>query len=62
MQHIDSTSAESIVATRVWCISEFCSKHRLDEKELTKLTALFGQFATTSELVHNVTRRVRSRG
>ncbi|MDR6665378.1 MAG: hypothetical protein AAAB19_29225 [Rhizobium sp.] len=61
MQHIDSISAEPIVVTKVWCISDFCSKHRLDEREQAKLTALFGEFATTSELAHNVTRRSKSR-
>jgi len=61
MQHIDSTAAEPIAATKVWSVTEFCSLHRLDDKEEAKLLALFGQFASTSELVHNVTRRTRSR-
>ncbi|WP_113583057.1 hypothetical protein [Rhizobium sp. RHZ01] len=61
MQNIDSTAAEPIVTTRVWSIADFCLQHRLDGKEEARLTALFGQFATTSELVHNVTRRSRSR-
>ncbi len=61
MQHIDSIAADSIAETKVWCIADFCSQHRLDRKEEAKLTALFGTFATTSELVHNVTRRSRSR-
>ncbi len=61
MQHIESTSAEPITATKVWCIADFCSLHRLDGKEEAKLTALFGQFATTSELVHNVKRTPRLR-
>ena len=61
MGHIDSIAAEPIVATQVWSIAEFCWKHRLDAKEEAKLTALFGKFATTSELVHNVTRRHRAR-
>ncbi|MFS8051599.1 hypothetical protein QD357_02115 [Rhizobium sp. BR 317] len=61
MQHIDSKSAEPIVAKKVWCIADFCALHRLDGTEQAKLTALFGEFATTSELVHNVTRKPRSR-
>ena len=61
MRHIDSKSAEPIVATKVWCIADFCALHRLDGKEQAKLTALFGEFATTSELVYNVTRTPRSR-
>ena len=61
MVQIDSKSAEPIVETKVWCIADFCALHRLDGKEQAKLTALFGEFATTSELVHNVTRTPRSR-
>lgn len=61
MQHIDSTTAEPIVATKVWCIADYCALHRLDGREQAKLSALFGEFATTSELLHNVTRRTRSR-
>ncbi|MDE1996853.1 MAG: hypothetical protein KGI75_30420 [Rhizobiaceae bacterium] len=61
MQHIDPKSAQPIVATKVWCIADFCALHRLDGKEQAKLTALFGEFATTSELVHNVTRKPRLR-
>lgn len=61
MQHIDLITAEPIAAAKVWCIADFCSQHRLDCKEQAKLTALFGEFATMSELVHNVTRRSRSR-
>ncbi len=61
MQNIDSIAAEPIMTTRVWSIADFCLQHRLDGKEEARLTALFGQFATTSELVHNVTRRSRSR-
>ncbi|EJL54371.1 MULTISPECIES: hypothetical protein [unclassified Rhizobium] len=61
MQHIDSTAAEPIAATKVWCIADFCSLHRLDRNEEAKLTALFGQFATTGELANNVTRRTRAR-
>ncbi|MBB3317661.1 MULTISPECIES: hypothetical protein [unclassified Rhizobium] len=61
MQHIDSTAAEPIAAMKVWSVAEFCLLHRLDDKEEAKLLALFGQFASTSELVHNVTRRMRSR-
>ncbi|EPE96828.1 hypothetical protein [Rhizobium grahamii] len=61
MKHIDSIAAEPTAATRVWNVAEFCLQHRLDGKEEAKLVALFGQFATTSELVHNVTRRARSR-
>jgi hypothetical protein len=61
MQHIDSITAEPVTMARVWCIADFCSQHQLDGKEQAKLTALFGEFATTSELAHNVTRRSRSR-
>ena len=61
MQHIDSISSEPTVMRTVWCISDFCLKHRLDDREQAKLTALFGEYATTSELAHNVTRRSKSR-
>lgn len=61
MQHIDSISSEPTVMLTVWCISDFCLKHRLDDREQAKLTALFGEYATTSELAHNVTRRSKSR-
>ena len=61
MRHIDSKSTEPIVATKIWCIADFCALLRLDGKEQAKLTALFGEFATTSELVYNVTRTPRSR-
>lgn len=61
MQHIDSIRPEPVAAAKVWCIADFCSQHQLDAKEKASLTALFGEFATTSELAHNVTRRSRSR-
>ncbi len=48
-------------ATKVWCVKDFCAHHRLDDQEEKRLTTLFGQFATTSELVHNVRRRPKFR-
>jgi len=43
-------------ATKVWNIHAFCRRQRLCEEEEKRLTSLFGDFATASELLHNAKR------
>jgi len=61
MERIEPVSAEAISATQVWSVADFCARHRLGCEEEARLTALFGQFATTCELVHNVSRKPKFR-
>jgi hypothetical protein len=61
MERIEPEITDPNSATKVWLVSDFCTHHRLDEQEEKKLRALFGQFATTCELVHNVRRKPKFR-
>jgi hypothetical protein len=46
-------------AYRVWSVTEFCDRYRLDEQEQQRLLQLFGPFATTCELLYNAKRDPR---
>ena len=48
-------------ATKVWNIHEFCLRQRLCQEEERRLTSVFGEFATASELLHNAKRAPRWR-
>lgn len=56
MERVEPDNAESNMATKVWSVTEFCARHRLEEEEETRLLQLFGPFATASELMHNAKR------
>lgn len=47
--------------TKVWSVTEFCARHRIDTEEQALLLRLFGPFATASELIHNAKRAPRFR-
>ncbi len=40
-------------AYRVWSVTQFSARYRLDEQEQQRLLQLFGPFATTCELLYN---------
>ncbi|CAN7748103.1 MAG: hypothetical protein AAAB20_03845 [Rhizobium sp.] len=61
MQQVELEGTDFTMATRVWSVPEFCARHRLDNNEEARLTALFGPFATAAELMHNMTRAPKFR-
>jgi hypothetical protein len=61
MERVDVEITDLGTASKVWSVRDFCSSHRLDNEEERRLTTLFGQFATTCELVHNVRRKPKFR-
>ncbi|PKA39647.1 hypothetical protein [Rhizobium sullae] len=61
MERIEPEIADSNMATKVWSVTEFCSRHRLDDEEETRLLRLFGPFATACELMYNAKRAPKFR-
>lgn len=55
----DPTDIKTDETYRVWSVTEFAARHRLDEREEQRLLQLFGPFATTCELMHNARREPR---
>lgn len=55
-KHIDQKTAETHGFKRVWNVSEFAKRYRLDEKEENRLLKLLGPFASEHELLMNATR------
>ncbi|WFS01944.1 hypothetical protein [Rhizobium tumorigenes] len=55
--YIDSKTIESAANRRVWSVSEFARRYRLDKSEEDKLLALLGPFALEHELLMNAQRR-----
>ncbi|WP_072642866.1 hypothetical protein [Sinorhizobium americanum] len=47
--------------TKVWNIHDFCRRQRLCQEEERRLTLIFGDFATASELLYNAKRAPRWR-
>ena len=47
--------------TKVWSVSEFCLRHRIEQAEKERLIQLFGTFATASELLNNARREPKFR-
>ena len=60
MQRVEPNNA-STGAMKVWCVKEFAKRQRIDEAEEARLLKLFGPFAKTCELLHNVKREPRWR-
>lgn len=55
-KHVDQKSTETTGFKRVWNVSEFAKRYRLDEKEENRLLKLLGPFASEHELLMNATR------
>ncbi|WEX74302.1 hypothetical protein PYH37_001706 [Sinorhizobium numidicum] len=56
MERIEPQHGDTEAATRVWSVTEFCVRHRLDNEEEARLLRLFGPFATACELRYNAKR------
>ncbi|MDO9415993.1 hypothetical protein [Pararhizobium sp.] len=56
MKNIDTKTTELDGAKRVWLVSDFCRRYRLDEAERKRLESLLGQFASGQELLMNSNR------
>ncbi|MDI7864931.1 hypothetical protein MRS76_23670 [Rhizobiaceae bacterium n13] len=56
---LDRVATEGL--TRVWSVTAFCLRHRIDEDEEQRLLQLFGPFATACELLHNARRAPKFR-
>ncbi|MBB3461513.1 hypothetical protein [Rhizobium sp. BK377] len=61
MERVEPADVEHDTLTKVWSVTEFCARHRIDGKEEKRLLQLFGTFATASELLHNARREPRFR-
>ncbi len=55
-KHIDQQSVERLGARKVWNVSEFAKRYRLDQVEERRLQKLLGAFASEQELLMNATR------
>ncbi|WP_413711690.1 hypothetical protein [Rhizobium sp. Rhizsp82] len=60
MEHLKPEQIGEDPLIRVWSLSDFCTRHRLDAKEQQRLMQLFGPFATANEL-HNARREPKFR-
>ncbi|NKL25136.1 hypothetical protein [Rhizobium leguminosarum] len=45
-EHIEPRQVETDDLTKVWSVTEFCARHRIDTEEQALLLKLFGPFAT----------------
>ncbi|MDW9650024.1 hypothetical protein GOB33_18150 [Sinorhizobium meliloti] len=61
VERIEADKFSKKTSTKVWNIHVFCRQQRLPQEEKKRLTSLFGDFATDSELLHNVKREPRWR-
>lgn len=54
--HLSGQSIESNAVRKVWNVSEFAKRYRLDDGEENRLVRLLGQFASEQELLMNASR------
>ena len=59
MQHLDLNRIENNAVRRVWSVTDFAKRHRLDNVEEARLLQLFGPYASACELQHNVKQSPR---
>ncbi|MBT9368364.1 hypothetical protein [Rhizobium sp. CSW-27] len=55
-QHFDQQVTEKQGLRKVWNVSEFAKRYRLDAREENRLLKLLGPFASEQELLMNATR------
>lgn len=55
-QHLDQQTVISQGLKKVWNVSEFAKRYRLDQREENRLLKLLGPFASEQELLMNATR------
>jgi hypothetical protein len=61
VKRVDADKISREISTKVWNIHVFCRQQHLPDGEEKRLTSLFGDFATASELLHNLKRKPRWR-
>ena len=57
MKVIHQQEIETVSVQRVWNVSEFCRRFRLDSLEEKRLRLLLGEFANQQELLMNARRK-----
>ncbi|KQV34626.1 MULTISPECIES: hypothetical protein [unclassified Rhizobium] len=57
MKLIHQQEIETAPAQRVWNVSDFCRRFRLDAAEEKRLRLLLGEFANQQELLMNAERK-----
>ncbi|MDQ0320732.1 hypothetical protein QO002_002870 [Pararhizobium capsulatum DSM 1112] len=57
MQLVDQHDVEEMVVQKVWNVSDFCRRFRLDSIEENRLRRLLGDFANQQELLMNAQRK-----
>lgn len=60
-EHVETPKVEMEGTRKVWDVSEFARRFRLDKEEEARLLRLFGPFATECELMNNAQRAPRWR-
>ncbi|SIP90490.1 hypothetical protein SAMN05880590_101117 [Rhizobium sp. RU35A] len=55
-EHVDQKVTERQGLRKVWNVSEFARRYRLDSREENRLLKLLGPFASEQELLMNATR------
>lgn len=59
--HLNITDIENNSLKKVWSVSDFAKRYRLDTEEENRLLKLLGQFASQQELLMNASRAPRFR-
>lgn len=57
MQLVNQQEVETVSVQRVWNVSDFCRRFRLDVREEKRLRLLLGDFANQQELLMNAQRK-----
>lgn len=60
-ERIDVEQIQEVGLRKVWSVSEFAKRYRLERQEEARLLKLLGAFATEQELLMNASRSPRFR-
>jgi hypothetical protein len=61
MSHIIPVDLQQTGAKKVWSVTDFARRYRLDKDEENRLLTLLGSFASEQELLMNASRTPRFR-
>ncbi|KQQ74268.1 hypothetical protein ASF70_11110 [Rhizobium sp. Leaf321] len=61
MSHITSVDLQQCGMKKVWSVTDFARRYRLDKDEENRLLQLLGSFASEQELLMNASRTARFR-
>lgn len=59
--HLSLTDLQQSGVKKVWSVSDFSKRYRLDQEEEARLIKLLGTFASEQELLMNASRAPRFR-